>query len=276
VLFAAYPLLRAIQEKRDMGPLGYLGCGFFAAFGAAFELPAAAFLAALGIPLLVARPRSTLLYFFPGALLPLAALLGCNYAAIGQLLPAYTEFGGPWYNFEGSHWAKWGTPAGKGIDFNTEPTTVYAFHLLFGHHGWFSLTPMWFVAFLGLAMLGIRSAADLQRMFTKPSGTGWTAELYAPMTLVVSTVVFAFYLSRTGSYNYGGFTSGPRWLFWLIPLWVLAVAPVADRMARWPATRFVGAILLGFSVFSVFYPATNPWRHPWVLNLLEFTGVKRY
>ena len=51
------------------------------------------------------------------------------------------------------------------------------------------------------------------------------------MTLVVSAVVFVFYLTRTQSYNYGGNTSGPRWLFWLIPLWLLAIPPAADRLA---------------------------------------------
>ena len=96
------------------------------------------------------------------------------------------------------------------------------------------------------------------------------------MTLVVSVVVFAFYLTRTQSYNYGGNTSGPRWLFWLIPLWLLAMPPAADRLAGSRAGRLLCAVLLGFSVLSVFYPAANPWRHPWILNLMEYTGTIRY
>jgi hypothetical protein len=276
VLFAAYPLVRAIQEKRDMTPRGYLCCGFFAACATTFDLPAASYLAAIGLPLLIAQPRNTLLFFLPGALLPILALFACNYAAMGQLLPAYSEFGGPWYNFEGSHWAKRGTPAGKGLDFSAEPTHVYAFHLLLGHHGWFSLTPVWFLALGSLLALGIRSAADVRKVFGKPAGTGWTPEMFAAMTLVVSVTVFAFYLTRTQSYNYGGNTSGPRWLFWLIPLWVLAIPPAADRLAGSKGGRLLCAVLLGFSVMSVLYPAANPWRHPWILNLMEFTGFKRY
>jgi hypothetical protein len=275
VLFAAYPLLRAIQQGRDMGRWGYVGCGFFAALAATFDLPAAAFLAALGIPLLVARPRPTLTCFLPAAVIPIAALFACNYAAFGTFEPIYEKFGGPWYRYEGSHWAKVGTTDAKGIDFNQEPTTVYAFHLLFGHHGWFSLTPVWLLAFAGLAGLGIRSAADVRKMFGKVNGTGWTPEVFAAMTFVVSLTVFTFYLTRTQSYNYGGFTSGPRWLFWLIPLWVVAVVPAADRLAGSRGGRLLCAVLLGFSVLSVFYPV-NPWRHPWILNLMEFTGFKRY
>jgi hypothetical protein len=195
---------------------------------------------------------------------------------MGKLLPAYSEFGGPWYNFEGSHWAKRGTPAAKGIDFNDEPTATYAFHLTLGHHGWFSLTPVWVVALAGLVMLGIKSAPAVQGLLRKPKGTGWTLEMFAAMTLVVSVVVFAFYLTRTQSYNYGGNTSGPRWLFWLIPLWVIAVPPAADRLAKTAGGRLLGAVLLGFAVLSVFYPAWNPWRNPWILQLLEYTGTVRY
>lgn len=276
LLFATYPLMRAVQTQRDMTPRGYLGCGFFAGLAVTFDLPAAAFLAAIGLPLLVARPRNTLLVFLPGALLPLGALFATNYAAMGRLTPAYGEFGGPWYNYEGSHWAKLGTPQARGLDFNTEPTTVYAFHLLFGHHGWFSLTPVWLLAFAGLIGLGIRSAVDVRKLFGKATGTGWTPELFAAMTLVVSVTVFVFYLTRVQSYNYGGNTSGPRWLFWLIPLWVLAIPPAADRLAGSLAGRLLCALLLGFSVLSVFYPAWNPWRNPWILQLMEFTGYLRY
>ncbi|MBY0459954.1 MAG: hypothetical protein K2V38_21770, partial [Gemmataceae bacterium] len=276
VLFASYPLLRAIHENRDMTPGGYAGCGFFSALAATFELPALAFFAALFLPLFVTRPRNVLLYFIPAALIPFAALFATNYAALGKLLPAYSEFGGPWYNFEGSHWAKRGTPAAKGIDFNDEPTSVYAFHLTLGHHGWFSLTPVWVLAFASLIGLGIRSAPAARKMFGKNKTTGWTPELFAAMTLVVSVTVFAFYLTKTQSYNYGGNTSGPRWLFWLIPLWVLAIPPAADRLARGEVGRFVCALLLGFGVLSVFYPAWNPWRNPWILQLMEYNGWLRY
>ena len=276
VLFACYPLLKAVIENRDMTPVGYGFCGFFAGCAATFELPALALVAALGLPLLVSHTRSTLLYFIPYAILPIVALYGCNYLALGTIEPVYNNFGGPWYRYEGSHWSKIGTPAAKGLDFNDEPTSVYAFHLLVGHHGWFSLTPVWCLALAGLGMLGIQSAPAARAVFSKPKGSGWTPELFALMTLLVSVVVFCFYLTRTQSYNYGGNTSGPRWLFWLIPLWALAVPPAADRLARSGAGRLLCAVLLGASVLSVFYPAWNPWRNPWILQLLEFKGVLRY
>ncbi|MCI0700278.1 MAG: hypothetical protein L0241_04270 [Planctomycetia bacterium] len=277
ILFASYPLLKAIIENRDMTPAGYAICGFFASFAATFELPALSFVAALGVPLLIAHARNTLLFFVPCALVPFLALYGCNYIALGTFEPVYEKFGSEWYRYEGSHWSKIGTPEAKGLDFNDEPTSVYAFHLLLGHHGWFSLTPVWFLALGGLLGLGIKSAPDVRNVLSgKPKGSGWTMELFAAMTLVVSLVVFCFYLTRTQSYNYGGNTSGPRWLFWLIPLWVLAVPPIADRLSRSTVGRLVCAVLLGASIFSVFYPAWNPWRNPWILQWLEFKGWLQY
>jgi hypothetical protein len=277
VLFAVYPLLRAMAENRDMGPGGYLGCGFFAGLAVTLELPALAFLVGIGLPLLVARPRNTLLFFLPLALVPIAADRGLNYLAFGELTPAYEKFGGPWYEYEDSHWAKLKLPVGhpdrRGIDFAHETKDVYAFHLLLGHHGWFSLTPVWLIALAGLVMLGIRSAPDLKTL-RRGSGSPWTPALFAGMTLAISVVVIGFYIRQTN--NYGGFTSGPRWLFWLTPLWLLAIPPAADRLApsRWG--RGLAAVLLGLSVMSVFYPAWNPWRPPWILQWMEFTGRLRY
>ena len=183
----------------------------------------------------------------------------------------------------GSHWKKWElVRAGQfvpGIDFNQEPTATYAFHLLLGHHGWFSLTPAFLASLAGLILLTRTAGANVLNVLGRavsPTERVFTPALLGPLTLAVSAVVFGFYLTRTQSYNYGGNTSGPRWLFWLIPLWVLAAAPAADRLGRANLGRVVAALLLGFSVLSVFYPAWNPWRSPWVLQLCERAGWVSY
>jgi len=275
-LFAVYPIVKAMVEARELSRWEYAWCGFFAAFAATFDLPALALVAALGLPLLLMHSRRTLFCFVPAALIPIAGYFVANSAALGELMPAYEKFGGAWYNFDGSHWSKRGTALGRGIDFNDEPTRVYAFHLLVGHHGWFSLTPVYVLALGSLIGLGIRSAADVKNLFIGGKGAGFTPPLFAGMTLAISLAVFAFYLTRTSSYNYGGFTSGPRWLFWLIPLWLLAIPPAADRLAAFRAGRALAAVLLGLSVLSVFYPAWNPWRSPWIQQLLEFEGWLKY
>src|SRR5262249_17944177 len=126
-LFALYPAVR-IWYDSDRRPWAFALAGFFAAFTACNELPAAAFAAALGLLLLWRAPRRTLLYFAPAAAVPVAAFLLTNYLALGQLRPAYSEFGGPWYEYEGSHWKQPPNQDKPGIDWARlkEGRAVYA------------------------------------------------------------------------------------------------------------------------------------------------------
>ncbi len=274
-LFAVYPLLSKRGTPATESPLKLFVGGFFAGLTVTLELPAAALAAGLLVPLLIVRPGKALSFFLPGLLIPVVALLVCNVVAMGSVLPAYSEFGGPWYNYPGSHWAKLGTADAKGIDFADEPKTVYAFHLLFGHHGWFSLTPVWLLGAAGLAVLAWKAGPLVKQILLtrKPAGL-WDLPVFGAMAAAVSLVVFLFYVWKTN--NYGGFTSGPRWLFWLTPLWLLGTLPAADWVGRFRAGRLAAAVLLGFSVLSVFYPAWNPWRPPWILQLCELQGWVRY
>jgi hypothetical protein len=254
-LFTIYPLLRVTQPTR----IGLLFAGFFAGLTATFELPAVAFAAGVLVLMSLRMRVTNLAWYVVGALVPLVALLACNYAAMGTVSPAYGEFGGPWYRYPGSHWLKLDNPNARGIDFNKQGTLVYAFNLLMGHHGWFSLTPIWCVALYGL----VRQLRSEHRR-------------WAWMTLAVSVIVFAFYLTRTKSYNYGGNTAAARWLIWLTPLWLFGLLTGADRLATSKLWRQIAAALLGWSVISVFYPAWNPWRAPWLLQLAEYCGWVNY
>jgi hypothetical protein len=87
-------------------------------------------------------------------------------------------------------------------------------------------------------------------------------------------VVVGFYLVKSD--NYGGWTNGLRWLMWLSPLWLLTMVPVADWLAgrRWG--RWLGYALLAVTVFSVSYRLWNPWRHPWLFDLMESEGWVAY
>jgi hypothetical protein len=57
---------------------------------------------------------------------------------------------------------------------------------------------------------------------------------------------------------------------------VLALPAAADRLAKSRFWRGVLAVLLALSVLSVFYPAWNPWRSPWLLQWMEWTGRVKY
>jgi hypothetical protein len=273
-LYPVFPLLRGSAPKGE--PVGYgrlVVSGFFAAFTACNELPALAFLVALGAILLLRAPRRTLLAFVPAAALPLAAFLLTNYAAIHQWSPAYFEFGGPWYEYPGSHWEKPAPGQTKyGIDWarDKESHATYVFHCLVGHHGLFSLTPVWLLAVTGMGVLLVRRNSR-DGPAAEPGG-----RLLGALTLYLTVVVVGFYLFFVSSRNYGGSTSNLRWLMWLSPFWLLAMTPVADALAARRWGRGLAGVLLAVSVLSVSYPAWNPWRHPWLYNWLEALGWVQY
>ncbi len=91
--------------------------------------------------------------------------------------------------------------------------------------------------------------------------------------LLVSAVVILFYLTRSQiDRNYGGVSSGFRWVFWLAPLWTVAAVPAADSLARHRAGRWLALLLLALSVVSVAYPTWNPWSPPWIEQWLRHLG----
>lgn len=72
--------------------------------------------------------------------------------------------------------------------------------------------------------------------------------------------------------NYGGMTSGFRWMFWFAPMWLALMIPAADWMGRVWGRQVLALTLLVFSVFSASYPTWNPWTQPWIYNWLEYCG----
>src|SRR5262249_52410618 len=101
--------------------------------------------------------------------------------------------------------------------------------------------------------------------------------LLAAITLITSTVVIAFYLSRPLiDRNYGGGTCCLRWLMWLTPLWLLTMLPAADWLFRRRWGLAFGLGLLAISVFSASYAADNPWTHPWIFDYWWSMGWIKY
>jgi hypothetical protein len=282
-LFALYPAL-AMPPR----PLAFALAGFFAGFTACCELPATSFAVALWLLLLVRSPRLTLAWFLPALAVPVVACFATNYLAIGQLSPAYGEFGGPWYEYLGSPWIqKSPLEENRGIDWAglKESKASYVFHFLLGHHGLFSLSPIWLLAAAGMvtAVIGLARGSKGPAPTAEPSRWGgivhfiravpaWT--LIGSLSLVLTLVLLVFYFIKTS--NYGGWTSGPRWLFWLTPFWLLSMVPIADWLATRRWGRMLGYVLLAISVVSISYPAWNPWRHPWLYNWMEAQGWIKY
>jgi hypothetical protein len=247
-------------------PLRYFAlAGFFAAFAVTNELPALSLLGLAGAALLWKCPRHTLIAFLPPVLLVAGAAFATNYIAHGSLRPPYmhrsaTDPDDNWYDYSYMRGGKlresyWRNPVG--IDQGEPSPGVYVLHATIGHHGIFSLTPIWLLSVWGMWLLWRRD---------------WPA--LALFIAILSAVCLTFYLSRPQiDRNYGGMTSGFRWMFWFAPLWLVAMLPAADRLAATRSGRAIAAVLLGLSVMSVTYPTWNPWTHPWLYNFLHSLGV---
>jgi hypothetical protein len=254
----------------------YVLAGFAAGFTACNELPALALTAGLFLVFLTRSPRGTLLFYAPAAALPLLAQFGTNYLALGQLDFAYSKFGGPWYEYEGSHWRVIPGVVTHGIDWagNSETRTQYAFHLILGHHGLFSLTPLFLLGFLGMIQGSLRTKAPTAEK-DEDGNSLHLPWLLFPAALALSLLVIGFYLFNK-TVNYGGWSTGPRWLLWLTPLWLVAMLPVLDRWQRSSWGRGIAIVLLALSVLAASYPAWNPWRHPWIYRYMDANGLIPY
>jgi hypothetical protein len=155
-----------------------------------------------------------------------------------------------WYEYEGTYWVP---DKLRGVDRGEPSRIVYAFHALLGHHGIFSLTPLWLLAVAG-GVIGWRQGDRVTR--------GFLAAL-----LLLTVTCLAFYFARPLiDRNYGGVSCGFRWMFWFCPLWLLAVQPAADvaMASRWRQYVCIG--LLTASVFSASWSASTPWAHPWIYD----------
>ncbi|MEZ6116112.1 MAG: hypothetical protein R3C28_06005 [Pirellulaceae bacterium] len=94
---------------------------------------------------------------------------------------------------------------------------------------------------------------------------------FSLMTLVLTVVCLTFYtlLRPEIDRNFGGVCAGFRWAFWLIPLWLISLMPVADWLSESRLRRGAAYTLLAISVFSATFAASNPWQHPWMYQLSE-------
>jgi hypothetical protein len=279
---SASPLLAANPQAGNPPWYHFVSAGLFAAFAATNELPALALTAAVLGLLLWWYPRQTLLLAVPPALLVAFAFFAANYAELGTWKVAYARTESVWYQYEGSHWRlppPEQLPKKYGIDWarrsGREGLGMYAAHVLAGHHGWFSLTPIWALSLAAMLISTIGLVGYLLRARRLPDQPpGLLPWFVQPLALAFSAVVIAFYLVRSD--NYGGWTNGLRWLMWLTPIWLTCLLPVADLLAERRWGRVLCYALLAVSVFSMSYEPWNPWRHPWIYDLMQEMGWEGY
>jgi hypothetical protein len=273
-LYGAYRIWVQGERKAIL----FVVAGFFAGFTAVNEFPAVSFLVLLTTGLLWKVPAPTLRLFVPLALLPVSAHFLTNYASTGSLKPAYADKSA--YEFPGSYWKlepQSGRLVGSRVDSVTgqvvlenpsmidnqyEPWHVYLFHMLIGHHGIFTLTPIFLFSFLGI--------------FHCLRGRGIPKQDFALLSLFLTILMLVFYTFLAGQRNYGGMCNGLRWLFWLIPFWLFFLPEGLSENATRRWFRGVALLCLLISAASVFYATRNPWTRPWLHEWLFYMGWIEY
>jgi hypothetical protein len=93
------------------------------------------------------------------------------------------------------------------------------------------------------------------------------------LTMLLTIALLAFYTWNPKARNYGGSTQGLRWLFWLIPFWLVTLPPGVEggQERRW--LRGLTLAALAVSVVTVGYALRSPWSHPWILDAMEHLNL---
>lgn len=239
-LYYAVRIRRGHDVKAWYWPLTGLLLGLLPAI----DLPCLSITGGLALYLFTFDKKKTLLWFLPALLPGLLVHLALTYQISGSLRPFY--FNSSLKTFKQFYFKQPG-----GIDGLREPKLIYAFNTLLGHHGLFSMTPLYCFGIYEL----VRSLS--------------TRRLLAESLVVAGAVVafLAFFILRTR--NYGGWCVGMRWLVPIMPLLLLYFGVWIDRV-RLTRPLWV-LVLLAFSVscFNVQDALSSPFQYSVWHNWLE-------
>jgi hypothetical protein len=190
--------------------------------------------------------KRTLLLYLPFIAPGIASQILLAHHATGAWIPAYAD--SSLMTYSGSYFG--GRRAG--IDALFEPKTTYAYNVLIGHHGLFSMTPIF-----GFSLFEI-----VRRLVRRDKFFAETA-VFATTVMVVC----AFYIFRT--HNYGGWCVGMRWLVPVMPWLVMLFGLWLDRAKlgriKWAFVTLAFAI----SAFNVQDGLTSPFQFSAWHNWLE-------
>jgi hypothetical protein len=232
------------QSGQPRRPLHWVVAGFVLGILPAIDLPSFALYGSTAIYLLAKNWRWTLLFFVPASLPGLVAEPLLAYLATGSSIPAYVN--PALKDFPENYFRK-----PSGIDALREPKHIYAFHVLLGHHGLFSMTPLFF---FGLY-------ESIRRFIKKDR-----FRLEIAVWMLTFAAFLFFYILRTR--NYGGWSVGMRWLVPVMPWLLMLFGLWLDRVRLTWLVK--GAVLLAFvvSCYHVQDGLSSPFQfsvwHNWI------------
>ncbi len=156
-----------------------------------------------------------------------------------------------WYDYEvNGRKSYWLPGQASGVDLGEPSRLNYLLHIVIGHHGFWSLTPIWLFSLFAAIFLCMRTDNFWQPL--------------ARLTLSLTLILIAFYVLRPiQDRNYGGVASGFRWMFWLIPLYSLLLIQGLHLARRSVLIGTIFVVLLLVSIYSGHVAFLNPWQNPW-------------
>ncbi|MCS5630789.1 MAG: hypothetical protein NZ744_08155 [Pirellulaceae bacterium] len=159
-----------------------------------------------------------------------------------------------WYDYDVNGKPSYWLPgSASGVDLGEPSRLQYLIHMTVGHHGIFSLTPIWIFSLLGIAVAW-RDPEPIWRQL-------------AQVLLTLTVVLLLFYTMRPlADRNYGGVASGFRWFFWLTPLFLLMLIPAWTIIRKSIFLISLWGICLAISIYSGLHSFLNPWQHPWYFS----------
>lgn len=238
-LLISFYLAFLIVNRRKERPAYWLLSGLLAGVASTFEFWGGFFALGFAAYLFSVHRRRTIMLFLPAAALPVAAHFAVNLVATGSLLPVYLR--PELYLFRGGYWSD---PVG--IDALREPRHIYFFHILLGHHGLFSMTPVFLLAVWSM-LRAVRKK------------TGKRLEAMAVGIPVLAVMLFLGIRTR----NYGGVCAGFRWMIHAMPLLFLFVAEWIDNHRSVPAMVLLAILFaVGLAMLAdVPWASAGPWHH---------------
>ena len=255
-MVTAYHLIAVWHEgRREWWRFALLG--LVAAWTATNELPALTLLGIASLAVLLADPLKALTAYAAPALIVAGAFFYCNWLVVGNLKPAYLQKD----LYANSYWDSDDKSGIDALNDDPEPYWLYFTNMTVGHHGIWSLSPVFAFSVWGCWLLWRRRQLP------------WVASL----VFLVTAVVFAFFWLVSDQRNYGGSCHGMRWLLWLQPLWLLCLHPALDRVAGWTGGRRKAALWLFVAALAVSAVSTadtwaNPWGKSWLHRIYLYQG----
>ncbi len=234
------------QHIQSRSPASLAWSGFFAAIAVFHEVSALIF------PLVIllhfaAMRRAAECKAFALQFIPLVGLLmALEWRVMGYVYPRLLEHVlpiGDTSRVMSSYFLK---PIG--IDAARDPWWLNLGNMTFGHHGFFSMTPVFLLAVPHIVRVLKSRHSDVRDRQEHL------------IILLTSALLTALLTWKTN--NYGGVAHGMRWMFWLIPLWLILLAPAVEKFVqprRW--ARSVALIFLLVSFVNVALCFPNPWTH---------------